>query len=109
MAKEKSAKNVKMNANDNGNVENPSQHQKLSYEQLEQVAGNLNQQCRQMQAHIGNLQRTIAEFNEIGMLLDILGKSEHFHEAFVTRCSDKIEELVNKAMDASEKRNEESK
>jgi hypothetical protein len=43
------------------------------------------------------------------MLLDILGKSEHFHEAFVTRCSDKIEELVNKAMDASEKRNEESK
>ena len=103
MANEKS-KNVKMNA-PKGNVENPGQ-EKLSYEQLEQIAGNLNQQRRQMQEHIRSLQNAIAEFNEIGMLLDILGKSEHFNEKFITRCSSKIEEIVSKAMDASEKKEE---
>jgi hypothetical protein len=106
MAKEK--KTVAMNA-PKGNVENPGQQEKLSYEQLEQIAGNLNQQCRQMQEHIRNLQNALAEFNEIGMLLDILGKSEHFSEKFVTRCSNKIEELITKAMDASEQKEEEKK
>lgn len=104
MANEKS-KTVKMGA-DKGNVEN---QKKLSYEQLEQVAGNLNQQCRQQQAVIQNLQNAIAEFNEINMLLDVLGKSEHFSEKFVTRCSSKIEELITKAMDASEEMDAESK
>ena len=103
MANEKS-KSVKMNA-PKGAAENPGQ-EKLSYEQLEQIAGNLNQQCRQMQEHIRNLQNAIAEFNEISMLLDVLGKSEHFSEKFVTRCSNKIEELITKAMDASEKQDE---
>jgi hypothetical protein len=103
MANEKS-KNVKMNA-PKGNVKNPDQ-EKLSYEQLEQIAGNLNQQCRQMQEHIRSLQNAIAEFNEIGMLLDVLDKSEHFNEKFITRCANKIEELITKAMDASEKKEE---
>lgn len=102
MAKEK--KTIKQD----GNVENPVQKEKLSYEQLEQIAGNLNQQCRQMQQIINNQQQAIAEFNEIGMLLDVLGKSEHFSEKFVTRCSNKIEELITKAMDASEKQEIES-
>lgn len=102
MGKEK--KTVTMNAK--SNVENPGQQEKLSYEQLEQIAGNLNQQCRQMQEHIRNLQNALAEFNEIGMLLDILGKSEHFNEKFITRCSSKIEEIISKAMDASEKKEE---
>lgn len=103
MAKEK--KTVAMNA-PKGNVENPGHQEKLSYEQLEQIAGNLNQQCRQMQEHIRNLQNALADFNEIGMLLDILGKSEHFNEKFITRCSSKIEEIISKAMDASEKKEE---
>ena len=102
MGKEK--KTVTMNAPKN-NVEN-RQQEKLSYEQLEQIAGNLNQQCRQMQEHILNLQNALAEFNEVGMLLDILGKSEHFNEKFITRCSSKIEEIISKAMDASEKKEE---
>lgn len=107
MANEKS-KTVAMNA-PKGSAENPNQQEKLSYEQLEQIAGNLNQQCRQMQAHIQNLQNTIAEFNEIGMLLDVLGKSEHFSEKFTTRCASKIEELITRAMDALEKQEEEKK
>ena len=102
MGKEK--KTVTMNV-PKDNVEN-RQQEKLSYEQLEQIAGNLNQQCRQMQEHILNLQNALAEFNEVGMLLDILGKSEHFNEKFITRCSSKIEEIVSKAMDASEKKEE---
>lgn len=106
MAKEK--KTIEIKATQDGNVENPGQKEKLSYEQLEQIAGNLNQQCRQMQQIINNQQQAIAEFNEIGMLLDVLGKSEHFSEKFVTRCSNKIEELITKAMDASEKQEVES-
>ena len=102
------AKEKKMDAT-NGNVENPGQKEKLSYEQLEQIAGNLNQQCRQMQQIISNQQQAIAEFNEMGLLLDVLGKSEHFSEKFVTRCADKIEELITKAMDASEKQDAEPK
>ena len=102
MGKEK--KTVTMNV-PKDNVEN-RQQEKLSYEQLEQIAGNLNQQCRQMQEHILNLQNALAEFNEVGMLLDILGKSEHFNEKFITRCSSKIEEIISKAMDASEKKEE---
>ena len=107
MAKEK--KTIESKAKQDGNVENPGQKEKLSYEQLEQIAGNLNQQCRQMQQIINNQQQAIAEFNEIGMLLDVLGKSENFSEKFVTRCSNKIEELITKAMDASEKQAEETK
>lgn len=101
MGKEKSMVNPQK-----GNVEKTGQQEKLSYEQLEQIANNLNQQCRQMQEHIRNLQNVIAEFNEISMLLDILGKSEHFNEDFVIRCSSKIEELIIKALDASEKQEE---
>lgn len=101
MEKEKSMVNPKK-----GNAEKTGQQEKLSYEQLEQIANNLNQQCRQMQEHIRSLQNVIAEFNEISMLLDILGKSEHFNEAFVIRCSSKIEELIIKALDASEKQEE---
>ena len=102
MEKEKS-KTVNMNAQKKGNVENPGQqNEKLSYEQLEQIAGNLNQQCRQMQSQIRSMQQALAEVNEIGVLLDVLGKSEHFSEKFVTRCSSKIEELITKAMDATE-------
>ena len=108
MAFEKS-KSVKKDAQSKkSTVENPGQ-EKFSYEQLEQIAGNLNQQCRQQQQIINNQQQVIAEFNEIGMLLDVLGKSEHFNEKFVTRCANKIEELITKAMDASEKQVAEKK
>ena len=93
MAKEKS-KEIEMST---------KEEKKLSYEELEQIAGNLNQQCRQMQSQIRSMQNAIAEFNEIGMMLDILDKSEHFHEEFIQRCADKVEELVSKAMDTSEK------
>ena len=98
---EKKSKTVSMNE---ANKEN----EKLSYEQLEQVANNLNRQCQQLHAQLRSAQAAIAEFNEISMLLDILGKGEHFTEQFVNRCSSKIEEIVTKALNASEKRERES-
>lgn len=95
---EKKSKVVDMN--------NAKEDEKLSYEQLEQVAGNLNRQCQQLHAQLRSAQNVIAEFNELNMLLEILGKGEHFTEQFVTRCASKIEDMVTRALDASEKREE---
>ncbi len=82
--------------------------EKLTYEQLEQIAGNLQAQCGQLHNQLRNAQSIISEFNEIGMLLEILGKSEHFSEDFVTRCSKMIEEIVTKALDDAEKAGDKS-
>ena len=51
MAKEKSSKTVEM---PNKGKQNDAPR-KLSYEELEQIAGNLNQQCRQMQNQISRV------------------------------------------------------
>ena len=89
---EKKSKEVKMEG----------KQEKLTYEQLEQIAGNLQQQCQQLYSQLKDAQNTIAEFNEIGLLLDILDKSEHFSEYFITRCANKIEDIVLKALDAAD-------
>lgn len=91
----------------NMKTQGKKEENKLTYEQLEQVAGNLNAQCQQLHSQLRAAQSTIAQVNEIGMLLDILGKSEHFTEKFVNRCSEKIEELITKVLDASDKQEEE--
>ena len=93
MANEKSKK-VEMNAQGN---------KKLSYEELEQLAGNLNKQCQQFYNQLQEANRVISEFNEIGMLLSILDKSEHFSEKFVNRVSNEVETIITKALDNSEK------
>lgn len=100
---EKKSKEVKMNG---GNGNGGKQPEKIPYEQLEQIAGQLNQQCRVLQQQLVQAQNTIAEFNEIGMLLGVLGKSEHFSSQFVERCSSKIEELITRAFDESEEHQE---
>ena len=43
------------------------------------------------------------------MLLSILEKSEHFNEDFVTRCANKVEEIITKALDSAEKQDEKTK
>jgi TolA-binding protein len=91
----------------NMKTQGKKEENKLTYEQLEQVAGNLNAQCQQLHSQLRQAHNTIAQVNEIGMLLDILGKSEHFTEKFVNRCSAKIEELITKVLDASDKQEEE--
>lgn len=96
---EKKSKTVKMN----GAVTDGKNGGKLNYEQLEQVAGSLNQRCNMLYQQLQQAQNTIAEFNEIGMLLDVLKQAEQFSSQFVERCASKIEELITKAMDESEK------
>ena len=100
MAKEKS-KEIKMDASG-------EKKEKHSYEQLEQVANNLNRQCQQFYGQLQEANRIISGFNEIDMLLSILSKSEHFSEEFVNRCSAKIEQIVTEALDNGEKQTEES-
>ena len=87
--------------------ETAKKDEKLTYEQLEQVASNLNDKCRQLYKQLQDAQAVIAEFNEIGMLLAILDKSEHFEIPFVERCAKKVQDIITKALDASEKQEEE--
>jgi hypothetical protein len=94
------SKTVKMDAQNN---------EKLSYEQLEQLANNLNRQCQQFYSQLQEANKIISEFNEVGMLLSILEKSEHFNEDFVTRCSNKVEEIITKALDSAEEQDEKTK
>ena len=101
---EKKSKEVKMKKADPESQEG----QKLTYEQLEKVAVDLQNQRNQYYSQLQKAQSVIAEFNEIGMLLEILAKSEHFSEAFVSRCSEKIEEIVTKALDNAEKAEDKS-
>jgi DNA repair exonuclease SbcCD ATPase subunit len=75
---------------------------KLTYEQLEEIANKLNQQCKQLYADLQQAQGIIAGFNEVGMLLTILGKGEYFSQEFVDRCSKKIEDSVNAMLDKAE-------
>lgn len=99
MKKEENNNEVKMNAS-NGSGK------KLSYEELEQMAGNLNRQCQQFYSQLQEANRIISEFNEVGMLLSILERSEHFSSAFTERCASKIETMVTAALDAAEKSEE---
>lgn len=77
--------------------------QKLTYEQLEQVANNLNNQCKQMYDKLMEAQKIIADFNEIGMLLSIIEVGENFDSEFINRCSLKIQETVSKLLDKADK------
>lgn len=67
---------------------------KLTYEQLEGVANNLNQQCQQMYSKLKEAQEIIANFNVVGMLLDIMDKAEYFNEDFVQMCTTRIQSSV---------------
>lgn len=93
MEKEKS-KEVKMNSEGN---------EKLTYEQLEKFASDLHSSYKQLQQKYWEASRVIAEFNEIGLLLEILDKAAYFNDSFVTRCSGKVEEIVNAVLDKAEK------
>ena len=98
----------KKNKEEKKSVESPEQ-QKLTYEQLEQVAGNLNNQCRQLYAQLKEAQTVIAEFNEIEILLSVLAKSMYFESAFVDRCAAKVQDVINGMLDKTEENKEQEK
>ena len=97
------SKEVKMS------VASKEEQKKLTYEQLEQVAANLQRQCQQLYEQLRGAQNVIDNFNEVEMLLSILDKAEYFKSEFVDRCAAKIQEVITKALDASEKKEKEVK
>lgn len=101
---EKKSKTVEMTpqAKPEGAVDG-KQPEKLTYEQLEQVARDLVMQRNQLQAQLQNAQRVINEFNDLGMLLSIVKAGENFSSDFIARCSDRIEKLVTEALDNYDK------
>lgn len=94
---EKKSKTVKMEA---------KTQEKLSYEQLEQVAGNLNMQCRQLQNSLREAQQVIASFNMLEMLLSIIEKGEYFESSFVDKCVEKIQSGVTLMLENADKKEE---
>lgn len=101
MEKKSKTKEIKMNTPKNPE---PTQGvEKLTYEQLEQVAQNLSQQCQQMYQKLNEAERIISNFNDIGLLLSVIKQSEFFDDYFIKRCSDKIQTIITEMLDSTEK------
>lgn len=98
----KEAKVLKPDFKKSMNDANAPKAEELTYEQLKTVASNLKMQCDQLYQRLQEAQRVIGSFNDIGMLLSILDKSDYFSESFVSRCSEKIEGVVSSMLDKSE-------
>lgn len=77
--------------------------EKISYEELEKVASNLNQQCKAMYQKLQEAEHVISNFNDIGMLLSILKQSEYFDDSFTSRCARKVQDTVTAMLDSVEK------
>jgi hypothetical protein len=83
-----------MEENKNINVENPQNEvKKLSYEELEKVAINLQKQCQELYAQVQEMQ--------VGMIfkrLDYLFKTLKYYSlldtAFVKACAKEIQEIL---------------
>jgi hypothetical protein len=68
---------------------------KLTYEQLEQVAGNLNQQCQKLYSQLQEARNMLNGFQVVDLLLTILKQGEHFSDSFLDKCVSKVEEIVS--------------
>mgnify|MGYP007012554701 CR=1 FL=1 len=99
---EKKSKTISMTSKTNENAT-----EKLSYEQLEQIAGNLNMQCKQLQNNLHEAQQIISGFNTLEMLLAIIEKGEYFESSFIDKCVEKIQKGVTTMLENADK-NEES-
>ena len=91
------------------NQAKPEKEPKFSYEDLERIAYQLRADNNYLNERCNQAESVIAEFNEIGMLLSLLERSEHFDVSFVQRCASRIQRLVSEAMDIAEQREAEEK
>lgn len=75
------------------NIENP-QREKMTYEQLENVAHQLSEQSRQLYASLqeANLENM---FKRLDYLFKVLENAHHFNEEFVFKCSKEIEQMIS--------------
>ena len=81
--------------------------QKLSYEELEKVAQQLNGRCVQLEQQLLQAGNIIRNYNDVEMLLDIVKAGDTwFDDHFIRRCAWRIETLVGRMLDAVEEREE---
>ena len=81
---------------------------KLSYEELEKVAQQLNGRCMQLEQQLMRAGDVIKNFNDVEMLLDIVKAGDvWFDDHFIRRCAYRIETVVGRLLDAVELREEE--
>lgn len=93
-------------ASSNTPEEESQKTQKMSYEQLEQVAHQLSEQTRQLysqlqQVNLNNM------FKRLDYLFRVVENFRHFDTKFVTKCVNEIKELLTVPEDTEE--NTESK
>jgi len=87
---------------------NESKPEKLTYEQLEQIANELNGRCQQLYQEVRRLQAEVASFDGVNMLLDIISHGEYFDPSFVERCARRIQDDVTAELDKAEKQEDSS-
>lgn len=82
--------------------------QKMSYEQLEQVAHQLSEQTRQLYS---KLQKSNMEnvFKRLDYLFKVVENKDVFSKEFLDKCVKEIEEIITIPEDKEDKETEESK
>ena len=76
--------------------ENPS---KLSYEQLSNVASQLNQQNQQLMMRLRSVDNM---FKRLDYLFKVVENAVEFKEEFVTKCTEEIEDMMTLQEDTEE-------
>lgn len=85
-------------------MEENTKKQKMSYEELEQVASQLSQQAQQLysrlqQAEMSNL------FKRLDFLFKVIENTKAFNEEFVKKCVKEIEEIMTVPEEVQDKTN----
>lgn len=83
-----------MEENKNINVENPQNEvKKLSYEELEKIALNLQEQCQKLYSQVHELQVGMM-FKRLDYLFKVLKYYSLLETNFVKKCAKEIQELL---------------
>lgn len=72
---------------------NAPQAQKLTYEQLENVASQLSEQSRQLYQKLQEA-NLVNMFKRLDYLFKVVENSNHFNAEFVTSCIEEIENMM---------------
>jgi hypothetical protein len=75
--------------------------QKMSYEELEQVASQLSQQAQQLYTRLQQTEMSNM-FKRLDLLFKIVENASAFNEEFVAKCVKEIEEIMTIPEEAQE-------
>ena len=74
-------------------MEENTKTQKMSYEELEQVASQLSQQAQQLYARLQQAEMSNM-FKRLDLLFKVVESAHAFSEEFVAKCVKEIEEIM---------------